>query len=78
MSVLDRIVEAVPEIEQLFEMDLMDKVRSEWILSEAREVLVLRNLQMVQESTQLREVAAACSMQGHSGSAAGLWTRPVE
>ncbi len=58
-AVLDRIVEAVPEIEQLFEMDLMDKVRSEWILSEAREVLVLRNLQMVQESSQLREVAAA-------------------
>ncbi len=62
-AVIDRIAEAAPEIEKLFEMELLDKTRSEWILNEAREVIVLRNLQMVQESSKLREVAASLQMQ---------------
>jgi len=62
-AVIDRIAEAAPEIEQLFEMEILDKARSEWILSEAREVIVLRNLQLVQESTNLREVAASLQEQ---------------
>jgi len=62
-AVIDRVAEAAPEIEQLFEMELLDKARSEWILNEAREVIVLRNLQMVQESSKLREVAASLQVQ---------------
>jgi len=63
MSVLESIAQEAPEVEAMFEMDLLDKCRSDWVLQEAREMLVFRNLQMVQESTQLREVAASLKAQ---------------
>ncbi len=63
LGVLQSIADETPEIERMFEIDLMDQTRSEWILHEARETLMLRNLQMMQESTQLREVAASLKAQ---------------
>ena len=62
-AVLQGVADAAPEIERLFETNLMDPIRSEWILTEARETLLLRNLQMVQESVRLREVAASLEAQ---------------
>ncbi len=62
-AVIEHISEAAPEIEQLFEVELLDKARSEWILNEARDVIMLRNLQMVQETSNLREVAASLQEQ---------------
>jgi diguanylate cyclase (GGDEF)-like protein len=58
-DVISRVAEVAPEIEELFEVKLSDEARSDWIMQEAREVIVLRNLQMMQESTRLREVAAS-------------------
>ena len=58
-AVIEQVSLAVPEIEAMFEMELMDMQRTDWIMQEAREVIVLRNLQMVQESARLREVAAS-------------------
>jgi diguanylate cyclase (GGDEF)-like protein len=63
VNVLSTIAHEAPEIEAMFEVELLDQRRSEWVLQEAREVLVFRNLQMVQESTQLREVAASLKAQ---------------
>ena len=58
-GIIAAVSEAAPEIEQLFDMELMDRDRTDWIMQEAREVIALRNLQMVQESARLREVAAS-------------------
>jgi len=60
---IEQVASAAPEIEALFEMALLEPKRSEWILQEAREVIVLRNLQVVHESTRLREVAASLEAQ---------------
>ncbi|MFT5446380.1 MAG: diguanylate cyclase (GGDEF)-like protein [Gammaproteobacteria bacterium] len=62
---IEQVAMAAPAIEELFEIDLLDPVRSEWILQEAREIIVLRNMQMVQESARLREVAASLQRQAH-------------
>lgn len=66
VQLLYEIAQAAPEIESLFDMALLDPKRSEWILHEAREVIVFRNLQMVQESAQLREVAASLQAQAQA------------
>jgi diguanylate cyclase (GGDEF)-like protein len=63
---VEKVAQAAPQIEKLFEMAILDPVRSEWILQEAREVIVLRNLQMVHESARLREVAASLQAQARS------------
>lgn len=62
---VEQVAMAAPAIEELFEVELLEPVRSEWILQEAREIIVLRNLQMVQESARLREVAASLQRQAH-------------
>ena len=62
---VEQVAAAAPEVEELFEVELLEPKRSEWILQEAREILVLRNLQMVQESVRLREVAASLQRKAH-------------
>ena len=63
MGVLESIAQEAPEIEELFEMELLEQQRAEWVLQEAREVLMFRNLQMVQESAQLRQQASELKAQ---------------
>ncbi len=46
---LDRVAERVPELEQLFETDIMSPRRAAGIVDEAREVLAVRNLQLISE-----------------------------
>lgn len=54
---VEKVALAAPQVEELFDMSILDPDCSEWILQDAREVMVLRNLQIVQESARLREVA---------------------
>jgi diguanylate cyclase (GGDEF)-like protein len=63
VGVMQTISEEAPEIESLFEVDLLDQRRSEWVLQEAREMLAFRNLQMVQESAVLRQEASTLKAQ---------------
>ena len=59
MSILECVAREATDVEALFEVELLDQCRAEWVLQEAREMMVVRNLQMVQESAALREVAAS-------------------
>ncbi len=65
-SLLESVASSAPEIEALFEMSITDSKRSEWILQEARDIIVMRNLQIVQESARLREVAASLQAQARA------------
>ncbi len=65
-ALIEQVAEAAPQIEELFDMSITDPSRSEWILQEAREVIVMRNLQVVQESARLREVAASLQAQARA------------
>ncbi|MFT5174481.1 MAG: diguanylate cyclase (GGDEF)-like protein [Gammaproteobacteria bacterium] len=62
---VEQVASAALQVEELFDISLLEPARSEWILQEAREIMVLRNLQMVQESARLREVAASLQRQAH-------------
>jgi diguanylate cyclase (GGDEF)-like protein len=56
-SLLQTISAKLPEFSTLFEMQLVDSVQIAGILSEAKEVLVLRNLRLVQEAAEAKRVA---------------------
>lgn len=48
-GLLDRVADGMPELEQLFETDIMSPRRAAGIVDEAREVLAVRNLQLISE-----------------------------
>lgn len=56
-NLLTTITEAIPDTEAIFEMDLVNSVSSEGILDQAREILMIRNLQSLHEVSALRETA---------------------
>jgi diguanylate cyclase (GGDEF)-like protein len=65
-ALVEKVALAAPQIEQLFDVAILEPGRSEWILQEAREVIVLRNLQVMQESARLREVTASLQAQART------------
>jgi len=54
---MERIVAQVPEIERLFDATLLDADACTAILEQARELLMIRNLQSVQQVGDLQEIA---------------------
>lgn len=57
LSLLQTISAKIPEFSALFEIQLVDPVQIAGILSEAKEILILRNLQLIQEATEAKQVA---------------------
>jgi diguanylate cyclase (GGDEF)-like protein len=57
LSLLQTMSAKLPEFSTLFEMQLVDPIQIAGILSEAKEVLVLRNLQLIQEAAEAKRVA---------------------
>ncbi len=55
--VIDRVVASVPEASKVFEIDLLGQESTVAILDRAREVLMVRNLQMIEEVNQARQQA---------------------
>jgi diguanylate cyclase (GGDEF)-like protein len=57
LGLLQTISAKLPEFSALFEMQLVDPLQTAGILSEAKEIFVLRNLQLVQEAAEAKHVA---------------------
>lgn len=53
-SILDSLQERIPEFNQLFETDLLDMSIHESILERARELLLIRNLKIINQSEDLK------------------------
>ncbi len=56
-DVMEAVMEAAPEISSLFEMPLMEPGQESSLLYGAKEVLLARNLKMIEESNQARHQA---------------------
>ena len=54
-EVMGRVVEGIPEIERLFETDLVSADAAGGILDQARELLMIRNLQAFEQVNALRQ-----------------------
>ncbi|MCB1740070.1 MAG: GGDEF domain-containing protein [Gammaproteobacteria bacterium] len=65
-NLLEQIAAALPEVEQLFDIELTHKDDVEWLLTEARDALLLRNLMVLQESSKLRETAEVLQAQARA------------
>lgn len=57
LALLHNMSAKLPEFSTLFEIHLVDPVQAAGLLSEAQELLVLRNLQLVQEAAEAKRVA---------------------
>lgn len=56
-DVLAQVAETLPEIESLFEFSLMEPQQAAALKDQARELLAVRNLQLLQEATEYRQEA---------------------
>lgn len=56
-AAMGRVAEQILEVEELFEMPLTDPTLSDMIVEQAHEVLLIRNLQAIQESSGWRKTA---------------------
>ncbi len=54
-EVMTTVREQIPETEALFEMDIVDGAQAECILDQARETLMIRNLQSLHEVSSLKK-----------------------
>ncbi|MEM7283533.1 MAG: GGDEF domain-containing protein, partial [Pseudomonadota bacterium] len=57
MDILGGITESIPDTEAVFEMDILDSRATEGIMDQAREILMIRNLQSLREVNSLKEAA---------------------
>ncbi len=56
-AVMQKVAEAIPEIEQIFDAKILAQTQAESILEDAREALMLRSLQSLQAVSQLQDHA---------------------
>ena len=56
-SLLSDVAEQIPDTEAVFEVSLVDATSADGILDQAREILMIRNLQSLREVTTLKETA---------------------
>ena len=54
-GVMSTLHDQIPETEKLFEMDILDSGQAECILEQARETLMIRNLQSLHEVSSLKQ-----------------------
>ena len=57
-ELLQDISAELPAIEQLFEVDFLGEDDPQWVLQEAREALIVRNLIAMRETSELKDMAA--------------------
>ena len=63
MAILRQMGPLITEAEQLFDIDMQNRVASEWILENAREALALRNMKTIHEFQSLKSEAEALENQ---------------
>jgi diguanylate cyclase (GGDEF)-like protein len=84
-SVLDAVAEEVPEIEDLFDMDLMDNGSLTSLLTQARELMMIRSLHTAhaldssrEESEKIAQKAQFLEEKSNRDHLTGLWNRAYQ
>ncbi|KAA3626657.1 MAG: GGDEF domain-containing protein [Proteobacteria bacterium] len=70
-ATLNAVHEQIPELETLFETQLAIGANTQFIIEQAREIMMVRNLQALEETRALREKAAGLEQRAHEAEERG-------